>query len=64
MTLHIRGIHCADHFRADVRAAQRQQDNTTEELRTELESVRPLLRWPIKKGPKHDDIRRTASGAS
>lgn len=55
MSLHLRRIHSADHARADVRAARAVQDQTTDQLRDEIEADRPMLRWPINlnHGRKH-----------
>lgn len=51
MAVHLRAIHSADHFRADVRAQARRVEDTTEQLRDELAGRLPL-RWPLSKVPQ------------
>jgi hypothetical protein len=50
MSIHLRGIHSADHARADVRVARQLCADTTEQLRHELD--RPLP-WPLKQKFTH-----------
>ena len=45
--LHLRAIYSRDHERADMRLKSRLREETTEQLRGEVESTRPMLRWPI-----------------
>lgn len=47
--LHLRAIHSADHSRSDMRVTRRIRENTTEELRSEMDNVHPILRWPVRK---------------
>lgn len=56
MTIHLRAIHHADHDRSDVRVTRRIREETTEDLRAEIERDQPLLRWPIRKGESHGAI--------
>jgi hypothetical protein len=59
--MRLRSIRFSPHSRADVRTMRRIQDETTEELRDQIDRINPLLHWPIIKGENHGSS--SASGS-
>ncbi len=48
MALHLRAIHTAHGPLKDSEVIRRLRDDASDQLRDELEKVRPFMRWPLK----------------